>query len=96
MKITVHEMFEKYKDIIGLTPTKSKHNMDRLVKVSHVQRPGLSLAGYVRRKLDNRILLFGRVELNYLKDLEPELRQKRLNGVITKSGSYCLKRSFTT
>ena len=76
-------MFEKYKDIIGLTPTKSKHNMDRLVKVSHVQRPGLSLAGYVRRKLDNRILLFGRVELNYLKDLEPELRQKRLNGVIT-------------
>ena len=83
MKLTVQELFDSHGELLGLTPTKANQGMDRVVKVSHVQRPGLSLAGYVKRKQDNRVLLFGRGELDYLKDLNPTMRKKRLLGVIT-------------
>ena len=83
MNLTVQTLFDRHGEILGLTLTKARQGMDRLVKVSHVQRPGLSLAGYIKRKKDNRILLFGRVELDYLKDLDPKLRRKRLLGVVT-------------
>ncbi len=83
MNLTLQTLFDRHGEILGLTLTKARQGMDRLVKVSHVQRPGLSLAGYIKRKKDNRILLFGRVELDYLKDLDPKLRRKRLLGVVT-------------
>lgn len=83
MKFTVADLFQTFGEALGLTPSRADQGMERQVKVSHVQRPGLSLAGYIKRKKDNRVLLFGRVELDYLRDLKPEVRRKRLLGVVT-------------
>ncbi len=83
MKLSVKDFYTSYGTSLGLEETKGSEGMERMIKVSHVQRPGLSLAGYVKRKADNRILIFGRMELSYLRDLIPEVRKERLEGVIT-------------
>ncbi len=83
MKLTVQEFYETHGAALGLEATRVNGGMRRQIKVAHVQRPGLSLAGYVKRKSDNRILIFGRMELSYLRDLDPELRLERLRGVVT-------------
>ncbi|MCB1106919.1 MAG: HPr(Ser) kinase/phosphatase [Chlamydiia bacterium] len=83
--MTVQEFYETHASQLDLEITKGAKGMDRLIKVSHIQRPGLSLAGYATRKKDHRILVFGKVELSYLKDLSQEASLKRLKGVITDS-----------
>ncbi|MCB1109903.1 MAG: HPr(Ser) kinase/phosphatase [Chlamydiia bacterium] len=69
--------------MLELSATKAQGGMDRLIKGSHVQRPGLSLAGYAMGKKGNRILIFGKMELAYLKELSPKVRLQRLEGVVT-------------
>lgn len=84
MKLTVEQFYGAHAFQLGLEKAiKNMEGMERLIKGSHVQRPGLSLAGYVQRKKDNRILIFGRMELDYLRELDPEVRAERLRGVIT-------------
>ncbi|WP_194848209.1 HPr(Ser) kinase/phosphatase [Candidatus Neptunochlamydia vexilliferae] len=83
MKLAIQEFYETHGASLGLETIRVGQGVEREIKVSHVQRPGLSLAGYMKRKSDKRILIFGRMELSYLCDLDPELRLKRLKGVIT-------------
>lgn len=85
MKLTVQDLYDLYGNSLEFEATKSQAGMDHLIKVAHVQRPGLSLAGYCMRKKDNRILIFGRMELSYLRDLSPKIRVERLHKVITAS-----------
>ena len=84
MTLSVKDFYSTYGLSLGLELTGSKEGMEGMIKVSHIQRPGLSLAGYVKGKRNNRILVFGRMELSYLRDLNPELKEERLKGVITK------------
>lgn len=80
MKLTVEEFLQSYGARLGL---KGSGN-ERVISGPHVQRPGLSLAGYIEKKKDHRILLFGKMELSYLKGLDTALRYERLKGVITE------------
>lgn len=80
MKLTVEEFLQSYGVRLGL---KGSGN-ERVISRPHVQRPGLSLAGYIEKKKDHRILLFGKMELSYLKGLDAALRYERLKGVITE------------
>ncbi|QVL57382.1 MAG: HPr(Ser) kinase/phosphatase [Simkaniaceae bacterium] len=84
MKLSVKDFYSAYGLTLGLEETNEEEGMERMIKVSHIQRPGLSLAGYVKGKRNNRILVFGRIELNYLRDLKPEIRIERLQGVVTE------------
>lgn len=52
--------------------------MRRRIKVPEAHRPGLSLAGYLKNYANQRILIFGKVEIEYLRDLEPQVRVERL------------------
>ncbi|MDN3509529.1 MAG: HPr(Ser) kinase/phosphatase [Candidatus Neptunochlamydia sp.] len=55
-----------------------------MIKVTHVQRPGFSLADYRKGTRNHRILVFGRMELNYLRDLASDLKEGRLKNVVTE------------
>lgn len=83
MKLTVNEFYHQYGSLLELELTKAVGGMDRLIRGSHVERPGLSLAGYSVRKRNHRILIFGKGELSYLRSLDSKLRAKRLKGVVT-------------
>ncbi|MCB1085014.1 MAG: HPr(Ser) kinase/phosphatase [Chlamydiia bacterium] len=95
MTITSGQLFKNFGDRLELQLTKAQGNLEREIKETQVQRPGLSLAGYVNRKKDFRILLFGKTETDYLKTLEPSVRTSRLRGVVTPSNpAVILSRSL--
>src|SRR5262249_31254527 len=46
------------------------------------QRPGLSLAGYLKSHASKRLLVFGKVEVEYIRDLNPKVRVERLKQLL--------------
>lgn len=55
----------------------------RKIPVPEAQRPGLSLAGFLKSHASKRILVFGKVEIEYLRDLKPATRVERLKAILT-------------
>lgn len=81
----VLDLFEKHKGPLGLELIAGKKGIKRPIKIAEVHRPGLSLSGYLKNYARDRILIFGNVEILYLKDLgSSDLRRERLKGVLTK------------
>lgn len=80
----VKDLYEKHANSLGLELTAGKAGMNRRIKVPEVQRPGLSLSGYLKNHAVKRILIFGRVEIKYLLDLDPTTRILRLEAVVTE------------
>ncbi|MES2122267.1 MAG: HPr kinase/phosphorylase, partial [Chlamydiota bacterium] len=80
---TVQELVEKFGESLGLKLIAGKAGMKRQIKVPEVNRPGLSLAGYLKNYVSKRLLIFGNVECSYLKDLSRKTRIERLQGIFT-------------
>jgi HPr kinase/phosphorylase len=81
---SVEELFEKHGTRLGLRLIAGKEGLKRMIKLPEVHRPGLSLSGYLKNFVSQRILIFGNVETLYLKDLEKGLRLERLRGILTQ------------
>lgn len=80
---TVEDLFRRFSKKLGLELLAGKEGIKRPIKVPEVQRPGLSLAGYLKSHAHKRILIFGRVEIEYLRDLSPDDRIERLEPLLT-------------
>jgi HPr kinase/phosphorylase len=80
---TVQDFFNKYGQTLGLELFSGKKGMSRQIKLPEVQRPGLSLTGYLKNYASQRILVFGKVEVLYLRDLNSKTRLDRLEGILT-------------
>lgn len=81
---SVKDFFDKHGKTLDLEILSGHSGMDRAIKVPEVQRPGLSLAGYLRYFASRRILIFGKLEILYLKDIDSQTRIQRLKGILTK------------
>lgn len=82
-KYTVEDFYTQYGDLLGLELLAGKKGMDRKIIVPEAHRPGLPLAGYNKNHAEKRILVFGKVEIEFLRDLKPELRIERLDKLLT-------------
>ena len=82
--LTLDEFFQKYQHVLDLKILQAKDLMKKMIKVPEVERPGLTLAGYVKGTILNRIILFGKMEIEYLTDLHTNLRKDRLKGILSK------------
>ena len=80
----VKDLYERHAKRLGLELTAGKAGMNRRIKVPEVQRPGLSLAGYLKNHAARRILIFGKVEIEYIRDLDPKIRTSRLEAIVTE------------
>lgn len=80
----VKDLYEKHSNKLGLELTAGKAGMNKRIKVPEVQRPGLSLCGYLKNHAAKRILIFGRVEIEYLYDLDTDTRVERLQAIVTE------------
>lgn len=80
---TVQDLFDNYKDKLGLEILAGKLGLKRKIRLPEVHRPGLALSGYLKNYVSQRILIFGNVEISYLRDLSSEIRLKRLDGILT-------------
>ncbi len=82
--ITVNKLYRKYGGELGLDLVTSTVDLSCKIKVAEIHRPGLSLSGYIKGNTKERILVFGKAEVDYLKNLDPETRTLRLRGILTK------------
>ncbi len=85
MFYSVETFFRCHGERLGLELVAGARGIKREIKLPEVHRPGLSLAGYLKSYAGKRILTFGRVEIQYLRDLDPKLRVERLKAILTKS-----------
>lgn len=79
----VEDLYKRHGARLGLEMITGKEGMKRRIKLPEAHRPGLSLVGYLKGHVGKRILIFGKVEIEYLRDLSPEVRVERLEGILT-------------
>lgn len=79
----VAQLYEQHGSRLSLKLVTGEEGMRRKIRQPEVQRPGLGLAGYLKGYADKRILVFGGVELEYLRHLDNRERLSRLEHLLT-------------
>lgn len=81
MTYRIQEFFEKHGVDLGLKLLAGHKGIKRSIKVPEAHRPGLSLSGYVKNHAHRRMLVFGKAEIEYLRDLDSSKRVERLKQI---------------
>lgn len=81
----IDDLYSQHKRSLGLELLAGEKGLNRPIKRPEVNRPGLSLTGNIKNYAAMRILIFGKVEIEYLKELSKEVRIKRLKSILTAS-----------
>lgn len=81
----VEDLYRQYGESLGLELITGEKGLKRRIRVPEVHRPGLALAGYLKSHAIKRILALGKVEIEYLRDLDPKLRSTRLRDLISSA-----------
>jgi len=80
---TVQDLYDQHGLDLGLELVAGARGVRRRIKVPEANRPGLGIAGYLKNYASKRILVFGRVDIQYLRDLDSKTRIERLEGILT-------------
>jgi HPr kinase/phosphorylase len=80
--LSIHELLAKYGKILSLQILAGEKGADRSLRALDLERPGLVLSGYLKGYSQKRMLIFGNIEMEYLKDLSPQNRYERLEKII--------------
>jgi HPr kinase/phosphorylase len=81
----VQEFLEKYNQELNLELVVGEQGLKRRsIKVPEIHRAGLSLTGYLKNYSQKRVLVIGKVEVEYLKSLDPTLRKERLSAILQR------------
>ncbi len=84
MVYRVEEFFLTYQSQLDLKLIAGKQGINRKISKPEVHRPGLSLSGYKKNLVITRMVVFGKIEIEYLKELDLPTRVERIQFVITK------------
>ncbi|NGX33931.1 MAG: HPr kinase/phosphorylase [Candidatus Anoxychlamydiales bacterium] len=80
----VEDFYKKHKNSLKLELFAGEKGLKKRIKKPEVHRPGLSLTGYIKNYKSYRILVIGKGEIQYLKELDPKKRLIRLREILTK------------
>lgn len=80
----VAKLYQKHGEFLGLKLVTGSEGLKRKILVPEVHRPGLSLTGFLNGFVKKRILIFGKVEMEYLCHLNEKMRISRLKSILTK------------
>ena len=83
MQYRVEDLYSKHAASLGLTLVTGEKGLHRAIKVPEADRPGLSLAGSLKGYAPKRILVFGKAEMEYLRDLGAQERTMRLASILS-------------
>ncbi len=81
----VQHFYEQHGKYLGLDLVAGRAGLTRRINKAEVHRPGLSLAGYMKGFVSARILVIGKQEIEYLRELDVKERGPRLQSVLTPS-----------
>jgi HPr kinase/phosphorylase len=79
----VEDLYKRHGERLGLEIVAGKKGLKKRILIPEAHRPGLSLSGYLKSHARKRILIFGKVEIEYLHDLLPEVRIARLEAILS-------------
>jgi len=79
----VQHFYQQHGKTLGLELIAGTAGLQRKIKKSEVQRPGLGLVGYMKGFAPSRMLVMGRQEMEYLRELDPALRMSRLASIFS-------------
>jgi HPr kinase/phosphorylase len=79
----VENLYQQHGAKLGLELIAGSAGLKRVIRVPEVHRPGLSLSGYLKAHATKRLLVFGKVEIEYIRDLKPTTRIKRLRTIVS-------------
>jgi HPr kinase/phosphorylase len=92
----VRNFYEQHGKLLGLELIAGKEGLSRRISKAEVQRPGLSLAGYLKGFVPARILVIGKQEIEFLKELDSNVRTERLSPILTlATPAVIITRGFT-
>lgn len=78
----VEDLYNNHGKNLGMELVAGKKGLRRKILVPEAHRPGLSLSGYMKSHAAKRILVFGKVEVEYLRYLDTNLRIERLESIL--------------
>jgi len=81
--LTVEDFFHDFGDHLSLVMKAGKEGLSKMILVPDIERPGLALTGFLNGYSFDRILIFGRIEMEYLFSLSTLVRKERLCKVLT-------------
>jgi len=83
--LLIEHFYENYGKELGLELLAGKAGLNKRIRKPEVHRPGLSLTGYKKNLVTARVLIFGKTELEYLREMDAEIRRERLESILTES-----------
>jgi len=92
---SVQDLYEKHAPVLKMEIVAGKKGLNQPIKIPEVQRPGISLSGYLKKYASERILVFGIVEIQYLKDLETKILGKRLRALLKKTPAVIIAENMS-
>lgn len=81
----VEDLYKRHGERLGLELVAGHSGIKSRIQVPEAHRPGLSLSGYLKSHAPKRILIFGKVEIEFLRDLPPGVCIKRLEAILSTS-----------
>jgi len=81
----VQQLYDQHGKYLGLELLAGKKGLDRRIQKPEVHRPGLSLTGFLKSFVNARILVFGKHEIDFLRELDSKTRHTRLQAILTPS-----------
>lgn len=82
--VLVEDLLKSHAGYLGLEVIACGDQLKRKISRPEVQRPGLSLTGFMKKFVPNRLLVFGNSELLYLEELSPKDQDARLKATLTE------------
>jgi HPr kinase/phosphorylase len=94
--ITVDDIYSEHGKYLELKLVVGEQGLPKAIKKPEIHRPGLSLSGYVKNFPSWRVLVFGKLEIEYLNELKQETRIKRLEKILLpNTPAIFLARNFS-
>jgi HPr kinase/phosphorylase len=91
----VQHLYEQHGSYLGLELLGGKKGLNRRIHKPEVHRPGLSLTGFLKSFVNARILVFGKHEFEYIRELDEKTRMQRLKSILTPvTPAVIIARSF--
>jgi len=78
----VQDLYSQHGNDLELELVAGAKGLDRPIRVAEVHRPGLSLSGYLKGHAFKRLLVFGKVEVEYLRSLDEQMQTDRLKSIL--------------
>jgi len=76
--LTVGDLYEQQRHELQLELIAGDDGLDRPLKISDINRPGLCLAGYLDYFACDRVQVLGNTEVHYMEQLDEDLLEERL------------------